>query len=355
MSDERSVAADVVATLCDLPGPSGHEQLVAEHLFGHWSELGAVPRLDAVGNVLARVGGSGPRVLIQAHMDEIGFVVRHVTDDGFLFLDSTQDGRRQSHERRYMVGQPAGIMDRSGALVPGVFAAPSGHVLTQRQLDRPALTYSDFFVDVGADSAREVAEWGIHVGAPVIWDVRTRRLGSRLIGKAMDDRMMLAVITLLLQRLGGVVPGVDLWVAGTVQEENLFHGARALAARERFDAVIVLDLGLAGDIPGVELGETNTSLKGGPVIVHQDKWIVYDRRLSWELIDAAGAAGVPVQQAVYANYGTDGVAFIDSGSPAALVGAPVRYTHTAIESVDLADVLHTVDLLHAFLERRRVA
>ena len=91
---------DVVAPLCELPGPTGHERLVRDHVEERWRALGLEPAIDGVGNLLARVGGSGPRVLLEAHMDEIGFVVRHVTSEGFLFLDGAQGGRRATHERR---------------------------------------------------------------------------------------------------------------------------------------------------------------------------------------------------------------------------------------------------------------
>ena len=143
--DER--IAEVLGRLCEIPGPSGHERAVRDHLERAWSSAGLEASVDRMGNLLARVGGSGPRVLVQAHMDEVGYLVRHVTDDGFIFLDSAQGGRRDEPERRFVVGQSALVLGREGVVAHGVFVSPSGHVMTPSQLQKPT-TLSDFFLEV---------------------------------------------------------------------------------------------------------------------------------------------------------------------------------------------------------------
>ena len=334
------------AALSDLPGPSGRESLVRERLVQEWSSRGLDDVVvDAVGNVVARAGGSGKRVLVVAHMDEIGFHVRGVTPDGFVLVGTMRGSLAQAQEERFPVGQPAVVLGREGVVARGILAAPSGH-LTR---GRTAGGTGGFFLDLGLGSREDVLALGVHPGGQVVWDVPLRRLGTRLVGKALDDRLLLAVISLLLETLDRGRLTVDLWLAGTVQEENVCHGARALAASERFDAVVALDVGIVDDVPLADEPRLGTRLGAGPILVHEDGGVAYDERLVWALVDAASRAGVPFQQASFPGYGTDGFAFQDTGSPAALVATPVRYTHTAFETAAVADVLATVDLLESFV------
>ena len=115
--------------------------------------------------------------------------------------------------------------------------------------------------------------------------------------------------------------------------------------------VLALDVGLTGDVPSVGAHEYDAKLGGGPTLVHKDAVIQYDRRLLWLLADLATKEGIPYQHGVYANYGSDGAAFIDAGMPALLIGIPTRYTHTAFEMVDPQDIHATVRLLHAFVKQ----
>jgi tetrahedral aminopeptidase len=216
----ESIPDDLLPLLQELlgiPGPTGHEEGVRAWLEARWR-----PRVrewveDPLGNLLGRVGGQGPRLLIQSHMDEIGFVVRAITPEGFLLLDTAQGPRRQSPDRRYMIGQLAQVVGRGGVVAEGVFAAASGHTLTQGQLNKGQLDFDDFFVDIGAESRAEAERLGIHVGAGVIWSLPARRIGRRIVGKAMDARMLLAVMTLLLEALDPDALQYELWLAATVQ------------------------------------------------------------------------------------------------------------------------------------------
>ena len=141
----------------------------------------------------------------------------------------------------------------------------------------------------------------------------------------------------------------ELWIAATVQEESGVHGARALAATQRFGAAIALDVGLVGDVPGVGRSEYEAALGGGPTIVHKDAVAFYDSRLVDSLFAVARRDGIPVQHGVYAGYGSDAVPFLDSGTPSALITVPTRYTHTAFEMVDEQDVQALVRLLASFV------
>lgn len=340
---------NLLTELNGLPGPTGQEEPVRAWLTQRWRARMAEWHTDAVGNIICRVGGNGPKLLLTAHMDEIGFVVRYITPDGFLMLDAGQGARQLSPQRRYMIGQPAQVVGRHGVVAEGVFAASTGHTLTKAQQEKPQLDYDDFFVDIGARSRAEAEERGVHVGAGVIWHWPVRRFGSRIAGKAMDDRMLLAVMDLLLDQITPADLHFELWYGATIQEEIGLHGARALSVRTPFDYALALDVGLVGDTPTTIEREYATKLGGGPTLVHKDAGIHYDRRLLWALADVAQAHNIPFQHGVFANFGSDGSALIGHGIPSLLVAVPTRYTHTAFEMVEESDIVATVNLLRAFL------
>ncbi|MFC4075897.1 M42 family metallopeptidase [Salinithrix halophila] len=334
--------------LVDLPGPAGREQAVRQWLRERWEGQVQECREDRVGNLICKVGGQGPKLLIQAHMDEIGFIVRHISSSGFLFLDPVQEAHRSSPLHLYMMGQTAQVIGRKGVVATGVFAAPSGHVLTSAHVERP-LDYNGFFVDLGVDSREEAEEKGVDIGAGVIWHRPVTKMGTRYVGKALDDRVGLLVMDLLLDQLHRNSLNYEVWFGATVQEENKAHGAYALGQSMEFDLAIPLDIGLVGDIPTVNEQNYPTRLGAGPTLVYKDGAIHYHEDLLWKLEKAAQKYTIPYQKGVYQNYGSDGIAFYDRGIPAALIGIPTRYTHTAFEMVDQRDIKATVDLLQAFI------
>lgn len=345
MSDLEQLVTD----LCAIPAPSGREDPVRRVLLDRWSGRVEEIAVDRVGNVLARVTSGGPKLLLHAHMDEISYVVRSITDDGFLLLDTGQGRRREGPELRHMIGRDVTVVASAGVQVEGLIAAPAGHVLTREQIDAPRTGWDDFFVDLGVESRVEIEALGVHIGAGVVFAGATRRLGRRLVGKAMDDRVALAVLDVLLDSVERPAAQWEIWLGATVQEESGVHGARALAATRRFDAAIALDVGLVGDVPGVGRSEYDATLGGGPTVVHKDALAFYDARLVDSLLAVARREEIPVQHGVYAGYGSDAVPFLDAGTPAALVTIPTRYTHTAFEMVDLRDVDATARLLAAFV------
>lgn len=337
---------NVLAEFCAVPAPSGAETSFADLLQQRWGERGAEVRRDAVGNLVALVGGSGPRVLVQAHMDQVGYVVRYVTEDGFVLLDGSQGDRRGGPERRHPVGQPVKVLTRDEVWLEGYLAASSGHVLTAEQREKDKLAYDDFWLELGLGSREAVFAAGVHVGAPAVFSAPAREVGQLLVGPAMDNRVGLALMDALI---GTEDLACELWLGATVQEENGLHGARALALAERFDAAIALDVGLVGDIPSVSEKEFPTRLGDGPIVVHRDTGIIYDRTLSQHLLALARANDIPAQDGIFASYGSDGLAIAETGSPTALLTVGCRYTHTAFETIHPRDLDATADLLRALV------
>jgi endoglucanase len=158
----------------------------------------------------------------------------------------------------------------------------------------------------------------------------------------------LAVLTAVAQRVAGRALGCQLTLAATVQEEIGLVGATGLAARHDFDAAIVLEIGLAGDIPGVPEDIMPQRLGKGPILVHKDAIVHYDYRVTRGLEQAAADAGIGIQHAVFGSFGSDGAAFMRADIPAGLVAFPTRYTHTPFETAHMGDIAGLVDWLAAF-------
>lgn len=344
----------MVKALTELPGPTGHEDQVQAWLMRRWSAFSADVRRTRVNNILAHVGGSGPRLLLFGHADEICLMVKSVSSDGFLHLwPYWEDVDGHLPTWFTPVNQPCLVVSSAGN-VEGFIATASGHVVGGRNGKKERLAWNDIFVDIGVRSVAEAESLGIAAGSRVIWNPPTRRLREHYVGKAMDDRAPLAIATLAGEALAGRddLP-YEVWLASTVQEENGLLGAASLVDEMPFDLAIALDVGLTGDMPGPDARDFPAKLGAGPTIVYQDSSCHYSRALSDDLIAAARAATIPVQRAVFQHYGSDGAALIKRGVETALVTCPTRYTHSPIETVSESDLRHTIALLVTFCSTKR--
>ncbi len=338
---------ETLIELMEMAAPTGQEEPVLAWCREKWAAAGAEVTTTPIGNVLAHIPGAGPKLLIQGHADEIGFVVKSIDERGYIWLADGQAGSRNFAER-YPVGQPALIVARS-ARIEGLFGAPTGHILSTKADRGKIPTEDDIFVDIGVDSREEAETLGVHVGAGVIWNPPTRRLGHRLYGKAIDNRVSLALMTHLLTDVDRATLRYDITVAATVQEEIGLVGALSLGQAGPFDLAIAIDNGPIADYPGTSLKEIPVQLGKGPSLVYKDSWAHYDRRIIDQLLDIAEVNGIPVQRTIYPGFGSDGAALIRTGIPAALLAISTRYTHSAFEMLDERDLTGAFDLLRAFV------
>jgi putative aminopeptidase FrvX len=330
--------------LVALPGPTGQEDEVLAWVRREWEGRGEVTSTP-VGNLFLRIPGPGPRVLLAAHADELSLIVRSVTEDGFLRV---LPGERDQFSFPYFLGAPVKVLADGGPL-PGVVATTTGHALTPEQRDRTKLGWDDIFVDVGLTAA-ECAEKGIRIGTRMVWDPQVRRVGRLLVGKAMDDRLGVAVLVSLARRLSARKPRFDVTLALTVQEEIGMVGASSLARDGReYEVGFIIDNGLAGDIPTVSAAHVPVRLGAGPTLVHRDSSVHYSRRLIAELRAVAGRESIPVQDMVLFHYSSDGAHLVRQGMEAVLLAPPIRYSHSPFEAVDVRDVEATARLLEAYL------
>lgn len=336
---------ELLTTLSLLPGPTGDEGAVTGWVRAEWETLGGEVTQTPVGNLFLHLPGPGPKLLMAAHADELSLIVRAVTPEGFLRV---LPGERDTFVFPYFVGAPLKVLAEGGPL-PGLLGATTGHALTPDQKDRTKLGWDDLFVDVGLTAA-ECAARGVRIGTRIVWDPQVRRVGRLLVGKAMDDRLGVTVLVALARRLARAERRFDLTLALTVQEEIGMLGAASLARDgRRYDLGVIIDNGLAGDIPTVNEAHVPVRLGGGPALVHRDSSAHYAPRLLRELRRTAEERGIPVQETVLYHYSSDGAHLVRQGMETALVAPPIRYSHSPFEAIDVRDVDATVRLFEAFI------
>jgi tetrahedral aminopeptidase len=338
----------LIKELTELVGPIGQEHAVLDRVEALWRGEGLTVERTKIGNLYAQVGGSGPRVVMAAHADELSYLVRAIDPGGFLWLAGGQAWTRTNGLRNsFTIGQRVKVLARTG-IIPGVIATTTGHLASLALPEMHELTWRDFWVDTGL-SKEELLVAGVTPGTRVIWDATTDQFGPHVVGKAIDDRALLAVMTEVVRCVPASEMRCQLTLAATVQEEIGLIGASAFAARQDFDAALVLEIGLAGDIPGVPEDMMPLHLGQGPVLVHKDSRVHYDYRVTQALERAAADASIPIQHAVFGSFGSDGGSFMQADIPAALLAFPTRYTHTPFETAHLGDIEAMVAWLSAFV------
>lgn len=341
---------DLIKRLTEMSGPVGEEHAVVDAVAREWQHRGVDVERSPTGNLLGRAGGHGPRLLIVAHADELCYLVRAIDERGFLWLAGGQRwARTAGHRQSFAVGQRVRILAPDQE-IPGTIAAPTGHLAALALPEPREWTWNDFYVDCGL-TRDELVERGVTPGTRVIWDATTERIGAHIVGKALDDRVLLAVQIALLDRIDPEQLTVELLLGCTVQEEIGLIGAAGLARTHAFDQAIALEVGLAADFPGVRDDMVPLKLGAGPVLVHKDAGVHYHVPLTRALARTAAAHGIPFQHAVFGSFASDGAALMRADVPTALLAFPVRYTHTPFETGHPDDIEGLVDWLAAYVQR----
>ncbi|WP_288405192.1 M42 family metallopeptidase [uncultured Deinococcus sp.] len=339
---------DLLMKLSDLPGVPGQEDAVRDFVLAELDGLADEVRVDALGNVIARraASGEGPRgrVMVSAHMDEIGFLVRYIDEKGYLRLQNLG-----GFDTRNLFARNVTVHTRGGAL-PGILT-PAGrpvHIASPEERKKvPELR--EFFVDLGLDGDAVKAQ--VRVGDMVTLDQTARRVGQLVCGKAMDDRASVFLLLETLRALRGRPLRHDLYAVFSVQEEVGLRGAITAAYGVQPTVGIGLDVTLAVDTPGVGPDEAVTRMGEGIGIKVYDSSMISTRALVDEFWDLAQAREIPAQLEVLGQGGTDGAAIQRSreGVPTLTLSLPTRYIHTIVESVHETDLRAGVDLLVAYL------
>jgi endoglucanase len=327
------------------PGaPSGYEGPAADV----WRKAASFAELstDGLGSSIARVGDAAPLLAVVGHIDEIGLIVTHVDEKGFLWFTSIG-----GWDPQILVGQRVEIRGKDGPLL-GVVGRKPIHLLEADQRKK-VVELKGMHIDIGAKDGEEASEL-IRVGDPVVIAAEpVPMLGERLVSKAMDNRLGAYVALESLRRANerGEMVGSFAAVAAVQEEIGLF-GARTAAFEVRPDIAIAVDVTHATDAPGVDEKELGTSpLGSGPVI---GRGSTLSPKVFELLVETAEAEGI--EHSISASgRGTstdaDVLQISRAGIPTGLVSIPLRYMHSPVEMVDLADVEATVELLAAFAAR----
>lgn len=332
---------DLLFDLAAAAGPVGYEDGVREVVREALAPEVDRVATDPMGTVVGTVEGDGDReVVVAAHVDEIGFMVSRVTDDGFLQLDSLGGWNAQ-----ILRAQPVTVHTDDGE-VAGVIGAEPAHTRDEDDVE----DIDDLAVDLGLDG--DAAADAVSVGDVVTLDTDPRVLGDCVTGKALDDR---AGVYAMLTAARETEPDATVHFCATVQEEVGLRGARAIATDDEFDPdlAIALDGTLERSVPGVDEAETISTLGEGVGIKRKDATVVPSPDVIEWLTAVAEDEGVDHQREVARNIGTDTGALQNAGG-AVLSGAlsiPVRYHHSPVETAHREDLTATVDLLAAALSR----
>lgn len=334
---------ELLKALCDAPGIPGREQQVRALAAKAMKPLVDQLYVDDFGNLIGVKKGQGPKVMLSGHMDEIGFMVNHIDDKGFLRVVDA-GGIRLS----VLAGQR--VIVHGKEVLPGVMSREGGW-RRARGLDEeknPA-RIEEFYVDIGIP--KEQAEALVKIGDQVTMAVETIEMGNTVCGKAMDDRVGLFVMIEALRKLGS--HEAEIYAVGSVQEEVGCRGAKVSAYRLDPDVAIALDVCPAQDIPGVKAHEHVTTLGKGAAIAVRDHGTIGDRKLVRFLEQIADEQNIPYQLQVTSRGGTDArdISQARAGTPATSISIPCRYVHTSLEVVHKDDVEASSNLLTCFLER----
>jgi tetrahedral aminopeptidase len=329
---------DILRRLTSAPGIAGFEDKVRDVVREEIEPLVDEIREDRLGNLIAtKHGRGGPTILVAAHMDEIGFLVRHVDGRGFLRLQPLG-----SFDPRVLLAQRVIVHTGEGATIPGVIETTNEPLHFGPPRD-PSLSLDDLFVDVGDDAA------GVEVGDMVTLDRNLVLRGDRIVSKALDDRLGLYVMIEALRPLEH--PVATIVAVATSQEEVGSRGAIVAGYDVDPDICVALDLTVANDIPGSREDQEITRLGQGPAIKVMDTTQISHRGIVRHLRDIADQYGIPYQLEVLNHGGTDAslIQRLRSGVAVVTLSIPARYIHTVNETVSVSDVGHSIGLLARYL------
>lgn len=333
---------DTLKTLCVLSGPSSYEGPVRDYLMARAKAAGALCRVDGMGNLICEKKGTKAapgKLMLAAHMDEVGLIVRRITDDGYLKFACLG-----GIDRRVLIGKPVFLgNDR----VPGVIGLKAIHLTTAEERKKvPKL--EELFIDIGADS-REEAEKLTHLGDFAVFSDSITEYGEGFIkAKAIDDRIGCAVMIELLEQ---ELP-MDVTFAFTVQEEVGTRGAFGAAFSVTPEIALVLETTTAADSPTTDRHRRVCYPGKGPVVSYMDGGTVFDRGLYDLLGRLAEENGIPWQTKEYISGGNDARAIQRSkaGVRAAVISAAVRYLHSPSSVAAIKDLEHIETLTLRFIE-----
>jgi len=339
---------ELLRELSNAPGPSGLEEPVRKIMVERMTPLADQIAYDGLGSVIATQGKSGPRIMIDAHMDEVGAMVRRVTPDGFLTMQLLGGWVDEA-----LPGQRWIILGSIGP-VHAVSTVRDDHLVSNDEAAKLIDNHDNVFLDVGAKNAEEVAKLGIRPGDSITPDSTFLILNGtqNYLGKAWDDRAGCALLIEAMQRLAKGSHANQLFYTASVQEEIGLTGAHTAAAQIKPDVAIVLEGGVTNDTPGVRPDLAQEILGGGPGLFLYNVSELPSRKFLELARKTAKEKGIPLQDELVVNYGDNAAEIQKStnGVPTITLAVPTRYTHAHNGIMNRGDYDKTLELLVALLQ-----
>lgn len=335
-----------------IPGLAGHEQRVCDYMSSKLKDMGLEPFKDVHGNCIAKINGKlglGP-VMVFAHMDSLGFLVKHIDPDGFIKLE-----RLGGIPEKILPSSRVTITAGNGRDISGVIGVKSHHI-TPPEEKYKVIPYAELYVDVGAKSRSNVLEMGIDIGCPVVYKPNFTELANgRVQATTIDDRGGCAVLLALAELLVNNPPAADIFIVGTVQEEYNLRGAMMASRSINPKAAIAIDCAPSGDTP--DLKESGGGLLGeGPVMTLYNfhgrgtlNGTIAHPAMARLMKAASESSGIRLQKTVYVGGLTD-LAYLQLEGKGVIgidMGFPMRYSHSSVEVCDTKDMRELVTLLQS--------
>jgi putative aminopeptidase FrvX len=339
----------LLQTLTEAHGVPGYETPIRAVVRKYLEPLGELTQ-DKIGSVICRLQGQSesPRIMLAGHMDEIGFMVKHITEEGFLKFLPLGGWFDQ-----VLLGQRVVIKTHLGDVI-GVIGAKPPHLVPADERDK-VVKKKDMYIDIGATSKEEVQEAGVKPGDPVVprADFVPMANGKTYLAKAFDDRVGTALVISALQALQDGEHPNSVYGVATVMEEVGVRGATTSVRAIDPDVAIVLESDIAGDVPGIKAEESMVKLGKGPTVLLYDARMIPNLKLRDLVMDTAEQAGIPLQTSYVEGGATDGAAIHlhDTGVPTVVMGVAARHIHSHSSIIHGDDYENAVRLLVALVRR----
>jgi putative aminopeptidase FrvX len=348
MLDDKALG--IMKEMMEAFGPSGFEREVNSLVKEYMEPIADQVVTDKLGSVGFILEGNGPKVLLTGHTDEVGFIISSVTDEGFMTFNQLGGWWDQ-----VLLAQRVVVRGRKGD-VHGVIASKPPHIIPQEDRNK-VVEKKNMYIDIGATSKEEVEEAGIKVGDPVVpWSPFSLISEEKVaMAKAFDDRIGAFVLMEAMRRIKeqGIPHHNTVIGAATVQEEVGLRGAQTIAHKVEPDVGIVLEVDIAGDVPGIKPQEALTKMGKGPGLITYDRSMIPNQPFKDFVIDVAKQAQIPLQLSQMSGGGTDaGRIHIDrSGCPTVVITVPTRHIHSHVGLLSLKDTENAIRLVMELIKK----
>jgi endoglucanase len=322
---------ELLKKLSEAYGPSGREENISRIIRAEIENYVDEVYTDCFGNLYAVKKGNQPKIMVAAHMDEIGVIVTFIEEKGFLRFN-----------------QVGGVSPFVSLGQRVVFSnGTTGTIGVEKLEDIKKLTLDNMYIDIGADDRADAAK-KVNIGDIAAFSAGFNIAGNRVIGKAMDNRAGCAVLVKAIKEISATEN--EIYAVFTTQEEVGLRGSKTSSYRLNPDLALAIDVTMVGDTPE-PLSKMDVSLGKGPAVKVKDASVICHPRMKEMLVELAEKNNIPYQMEVLQAGGTDAGAIhlTREGIPCGVISIPCRYVHTPGEMVDLRDLDHTVSLLSLFL------